>query len=96
MPFGPTRRHGSPGRFLDWKVRLFAVGAVLLLIGMARGLDLLIICAFVVLAGAFVLRFFEKEPEPVEEDVANDEDGAPDEPPPDDAPDPSLRRRSTD
>jgi Na+-transporting methylmalonyl-CoA/oxaloacetate decarboxylase gamma subunit len=95
MPFGPTRRHGTPGRFLHWKVRLFAVGAVLLLIGMARELDLLIICAFVILVGAFLLRFFEKEPEPAEEDTARDEYAPLDEPPPDDS-DAGDRRRFTD
>ena len=52
----------GPGRFLDWKIRLIAVGAVFLLVGMAREMDLLVLVSLVFLVGAFLLRFFEKEP----------------------------------
>lgn len=67
----------GPGRFLAWKIRLLAVGAVLLLIGMAREMDLLVLAAIVVLAGAFVLRFFEKEEPPdfADQEHAGDEAG---------------------
>ena len=59
--------HGaaSNGRFLEWKIRLFFTGAVLLFIGMARELDLLVLLAIIVLAVAFVLRFFEREKQPI-------------------------------
>ncbi|MFL5386263.1 MAG: hypothetical protein ACJ8GN_27415 [Longimicrobiaceae bacterium] len=63
-----SRRGGGTGRFLEWKIRLFCVAAVLLLVGMARGIDLLVLLATVVLAVAFSLRFFEREPPPAEEE----------------------------
>ena len=56
-----SRGGGGTGRFLEWKIRLFFVAAVLLLVGIARELDLLVLLAIVVLAGAFILRFFERE-----------------------------------
>ena len=63
---------GGTGRFLEWKVRLFFVAAVLLLVGMAREVDLLVLLAIVVLALAFVLRFFER-PKPVDEEAEDEE-----------------------
>ena len=60
MAFTP-RGAVNNGRFLEWKVRLFVVGTVLLFIGMARELDLLVLLSIIVLAVAFVLRFFERE-----------------------------------
>ena len=63
-----SRRGGGTGRFLEWKIRLFCVAAVLLLVGMARGIDLLVLLAIVVLAVAFSLRFFEREPPPPAEE----------------------------
>jgi Na+-transporting methylmalonyl-CoA/oxaloacetate decarboxylase gamma subunit len=77
MAFVDHRRRG-PGRFLDWKIRLIAVGAVLLLVGMAREMDLLVLLSLVFLCGAFVLRFFEKDDAPA--DDPGDEDEAIDEP----------------
>jgi membrane protein implicated in regulation of membrane protease activity len=68
------RRQRGPGRFLEWKLRLLAVGAVLLLVGMARNLDLLVILSIVVLAAAFLLRFFEKEDSEVDADEEDGED----------------------
>ena len=70
---------GGTGRFLEWKVRLFFVAAVLLLVGIARELDLLVLLAIVVLAGAFVLRFFERPPPPADDEDEEDEveSGAP-------------------
>jgi len=70
MPFISQRRPRGPGRFLQWKVWLFSAGAILLLVGMARNLDLLVATAIAVLAVAFLLRFFERD----EEDEAADED----------------------
>jgi hypothetical protein len=69
------RGGGGPGRYLEWKIRLFFVAAVLLLVGIARELDLLVLLSIVVLAGAFALRFFERPP-PVEEgeDEEDEED----------------------
>jgi len=64
-----SRRGGGTGRFLEWKIRLFAVAAVLLLVGMAREIDLLVLLAIAVLAVAFALRFFEREsPPPADEE----------------------------
>ena len=63
MPFVDRRSRG-PGRFLQWKVRLLAVGAVLLVVGMAREMDLLVLLAIALLAVAFALRFLEREPPP--------------------------------
>ena len=67
-----TRRGGGTGRFLEWKIRLFAVAAVLLLVGMAREIDLLVLLAIAVLAVAFALRFFEREPPPPDLDEDDD------------------------
>ena len=65
------------GRFLEWKIRLFFVAAVLFLVGIARELNLLVLLAIVVLAGAFVLRFFERPPPPSddEDDEGDEDDG---------------------
>lgn len=72
MPFLNRTTPRGPGRFLQWKIRLIAVGAVLLLVGMAREMDLLVLVSLVFLCGAFVLRFFEKEP-PMDADGAESE-----------------------
>jgi len=74
MPFIDRRPRG-PGRFLQWKLRLMAVGAVLLLVGMARNLDLLVILSIVVLAAAFLLRFFEREAPQTAADEEDEDDG---------------------
>ncbi len=63
MSFFTQTRAKGPGRFLEWKVRLFAVAAVMLLIGMAREIDALVIAAVALLAVAFALRFFERDEE---------------------------------
>jgi hypothetical protein len=68
------RQPRGPGRFLEWKLRLLAVGAVLLLVGMARNLDLLVILSIIVLAAAFLLRFFEKEAPEVDTDLEDGDD----------------------
>lgn len=74
MSFFTQTRASGPGRFLQWKVRLFAVAAVMLLIGMAREIDWLVAAAIAILAVAFVLRFFEKEPETAGEEEFDDDD----------------------
>jgi hypothetical protein len=79
MPFA-GRRGGGTGRFLEWKIRLFCVAAVLLLVGIAREIDVLVLLAIGVLAVAFALRFFEREPPAAEEE--EDEDGYEEEAPP--------------
>jgi Ca2+/Na+ antiporter len=66
-----SRRRG-PGRFLDWKLRLFMIAGVLLLVGMTRQVDLLVGIAIALLVVAFVLRFFEGEK--AEETPADDEE----------------------
>ncbi|HEX8906363.1 MAG TPA: hypothetical protein VF771_16055 [Longimicrobiaceae bacterium] len=86
MPFIDRRTRRGPGRFLQWKIRLIAVGAVLLLVGMARELDLLVLLSLIFLGGAFILRFFEKDER--EEVPAEEEENEPDSWPP--------RRRETD
>ncbi|HEX6750253.1 MAG TPA: hypothetical protein VF092_23370 [Longimicrobium sp.] len=91
MPFLDRRVRRGPGRFLHWKMRLLAVGAVLLLVGMARELDLLVIVAATVLAIAFILRFFEKDDQ--QEPVADGNDG---DASAEDGPDWVPRRRATD
>jgi type III secretory pathway component EscV len=85
MPFDSTRRR-APGRFLDWKLRLFFIAAVLLLIGMARGFNLLVLIAIALLAVAIVLRFLERRTEETpaydeEEEIAEDEEYAGEFPP---------------
>ncbi|MBV9108293.1 MAG: hypothetical protein JO306_02675 [Gemmatimonadetes bacterium] len=68
----------GPGRFLQWKVRLIAIGAVFLLVGMAREMNLLVLVALVFLCGAFLLRFFEKEPaEDADHEETEDEPAGP-------------------
>lgn len=68
-----ARAGGGTGRFLEWKIRLFFVAAVLLLVGIAREIDLLVLLAIALLAVAFVLRFFER-PAPADEADGGEED----------------------
>jgi membrane protein implicated in regulation of membrane protease activity len=79
MAFIP--RGGGTGRYLEWKVRLFFLAAVLFLVGIAREIDLLVLLAIAVLAVAFSLRFFERPaptPSDQEDDGAGDDYGADD------------------
>jgi len=79
MPFFNQTRHRGPGRFLQIKVWLFSIAAILMLVGMAREIDLLIAAAIILLAVAFALRFFEKDDD--DGDVGDDDDyGDDDEP----------------
>jgi len=64
MVFIPRGGPVPPGRFLEWKVRLFFVAAVLLLVGIAREIDLLVLFAIVLLAVAVVLRLLERRNAP--------------------------------
>jgi hypothetical protein len=86
MAFVSQKRHRGPGRFLQLKVWLFSLGAILLLVGMARSIDLLVFAAIGVLAIAFVLRFFEKDDDEdtddYDESVVDDEAGPGELPPP--------------
>ena len=77
----------------EWRM---VYGAILLLVGMARGIDLLVFAAIGVLAIAFILRFFEKDD--AEDADDDDEYGDEDEPAPDELPPPhgELRRRVSD
>lgn len=82
MPFISQTRHRGPGRFLQLKVWLFSAGAILLLVGMARNLDLLVAAAIAVLAVAFFLRFFERDDDHEvtdEEDYADEDEPVEDE-----------------
>ncbi|HET7464620.1 MAG TPA: hypothetical protein VFJ82_25485 [Longimicrobium sp.] len=78
MAFISQQRHRGPGRFLQVKIWLFSAGAILLLVGMARNLDLLVGAAIAVLAIAFLLRFFERDQDDEPEDEEDFDD--PDEP----------------
>ena len=54
MFFDRSRR---AGRYLEWKVRLFTLGAVLAVVGMATGQSWMTWVAIIVLAGGMMLRF---------------------------------------
>jgi hypothetical protein len=68
-------RHQGPGRFLRLKIWLFSIAAILMLVGMAREIDLLVFAAIALLAVAFVLRFLEKDEAPADEEEYDDFDG---------------------
>jgi hypothetical protein len=67
-----------PGRYLDWKIRLFFVAAVLLLVGIARDIGPLVLLSIGVLAAAFLLRFLEPRAPPHEEEEDEPEASGPD------------------
>lgn len=50
-------RSRTAGRYLEWKVRIFTVGAVLAMVGMYLEEPWMTGLAIVVLLGGFVLRF---------------------------------------
>jgi hypothetical protein len=60
-------RHRRAGRFLEWKVRIFATGAVLGLAGIFLDEELLRIGAIVVLTAGVLLRFLPGAKPPDEE-----------------------------
>jgi len=49
------RRREEPDRFLDWKVRIFFAGALLLMAGVFLGRDVLVLAAAGVLAVGAVI-----------------------------------------
>ncbi len=51
---------GSGDRFVAWKVRLFALGAALALVGMALSFRWMVWAALVVLGAGLALRFVGK------------------------------------
>ena len=76
------RQREGPDPLLEWKVRLFFAGALLLLVGMALGRDLMVGAGVAVLAAAFALRFLDRRP-PVacgSDDDSGDGSGDADEP----------------
>jgi len=66
------RGSAPPGRFLEWKIGLFFLGAVLLMVGIGLEQDLLVLFSILVLAAAFVLRFLEQRDPP--RDVGGEDD----------------------
>jgi len=64
------------GRYLEWKVRLFVVGATLALGGMYLNRSWLVGVAILVLAAGVSLRFLPSGEEPEEEEEADETDGA--------------------
>jgi len=72
----PSKR---AGRFLEWKVRIFAVGAVLALVGMYRDERWMTGLAIVVLVGGLVIRVvLERDSGPVDPDDADPDEADPD------------------
>ena len=62
------------GRFLEWKIAVFAVGATLAMGGMYLDRRWLVGVAIVVLVGGMALRFLPggEEPEPEEDEAVED------------------------
>ena len=69
----------EPDRFLDWKVRLFFAGAVLLFVGMALERELIVGVGLGVLVIGFALRFFDRSRDRPfdDEEYDDDPDGSP-------------------
>jgi len=57
MAFFHSRSATPDPRFLEWKVRLFTIGAVLALAGMYLELDWMVALAIAFLVAGFTLRF---------------------------------------
>jgi hypothetical protein len=77
--FFSSRRKRSPDPHLDWKVRLFGLGALLALIGIALESSVFISAAVAVLLSGVLLRFLPSaagNASPSEEDRGHD--GPPD------------------
>ncbi|MEX1257090.1 MAG: hypothetical protein WEG36_05675 [Gemmatimonadota bacterium] len=66
--FLDRRRSGEPAQLLDWKVRIFAIGAGLALGGMILDIGWLVTSAIVVLLAGFALRFLPSEVQEEESD----------------------------
>lgn len=72
MPF--MDRSKRAGRFLEWKVRFFAVGATLALGGMYLDKQWLVGVAILVLAAGMALRFLPDGAGPSEEQLGAEDD----------------------
>lgn len=70
MFFDRSRR---AGRYLEWKVRIFTLGAVLAVVGMATSQSWMTWLAIVVLGAGLVLRFLPDGEEVAEDGAAHDE-----------------------
>jgi len=70
MFFDRSRR---AGRYLEWKVRIFTLGAVLAVVGMATSQSWMTWLAIVVLGAGLVLRFLPGGKEVAEDGAAHDE-----------------------
>jgi hypothetical protein len=86
-----SRKRGVPGPYLDWKVRLFFLGAALALIGIGVDSSLLVGLATGVLILGVGLRFWpggngRVEAEDDDQWEALHEEENPGSPPPDDSP----------
>ena len=67
-------RTKTAGRYLEWKVRIFVVGATLALGGMYLNRNWLVGIAILVLAAGVALRFLPSGEGPEEESEANETD----------------------
>ena len=57
IPFMDRRRRADRYPWLEWKVRLFVVGASLAVAGMAIEIQWLVVVAIVILFAGFLIRF---------------------------------------
>lgn len=71
MFFDRSRR---AGRYLEWKVRIFTLGAVLAVVGMATNQSWMTWLAIVVLGAGLILRFLPGGKEGVEDAADPDPD----------------------
>lgn len=71
----PSRTRRGPDAFLDWKVRLFFVGAALALVGIATGIEWLVGVAIGTLAAGLILSFLSKRGEAPDPGEPDDTDG---------------------
>ena len=65
-----SRKNRAPDSFLDWKVRLFFVGAIVALVGIGLDSSLIVGVAILILLAGASLRFL-----PREEQGANEDEG---------------------
>ncbi len=68
-----SRKKRGPDRYLDWRVRLFFVGAVLALLGISLGSSILVGLAIAVLLLGLGFRFLPSGDGGVEADENNEE-----------------------
>ena len=58
------RRKDRPVRHLEWRIRLFGVGAIMAVVGIATEQSWLINVAIAVLAAGVLIRFLPRSKEP--------------------------------